>query len=390
MARTAEVVVVGGGINGCSIAYQLARRGTRRVVLVEKGHVASGPTGLSSGVVRQHYTQETLSAMARDSVRVFEHFRDEVGGDAGFVQCGVVFLAAEDNADVLGSSVEMHRRLGIRESLLWPDELRALDPHLCSDDVACGAYDPDGGYADPTLATNSFADAARALGVEILQRTTVTALRIEGGRMAGVTTDKGDISAGVVVNAAGPWGAKLAADAGVSVPLTVTRHPVVVMQRPPAWRAPTPVWGDLIGGWYFKPDGESGIMVGSVRDDHRSVGADDYNQTPTHEEIATASAAIVRRFPVMEDGTARKGWAGVYDVTPDSQPVIDAVARVPGFFCAFGFSGHGFKIAPAVGRIVADLVLDGRCTRYDTGLFRHDRFDAGDLHQSGYSYSIIG
>ena len=147
--------------------------------------------------------------------------------------------------------------------------------------------------------------------------------------MAGVTTDKGDISAGVVVNAAGPWGAKLAADAGVSVPLTVTRHPVVVMQRPPAWRAPTPVWGDLIGGWYFKPDGESGIMVGSVRDDHRSVGADDYNQTPTHEEIATASAAIVRRFPVMEDGTARKGWAGVYDVTPDSQPVIDAVARVP-------------------------------------------------------------
>ncbi len=328
--------------------------------------------------------------MARDSVRVFEHFRDEVGGDAGFVQCGVVFLAAEDNADVLGSSVEMHRRLGIRESLLWPDELRALDPHLCSDDVACGAYDPDGGYADPTLATNSFADAARALGVEILQRTTVTALRIESGRMAGVTTDKGDISAGVVVNAAGPWGAKLAADAGVSVPLTVTRHPVVVMQRPPAWRAPTPVWGDLIGGWYFKPDGESGIMVGSVRDDHRSVGADDYNQTPTHEEIATASAAIVRRFPVMEDGTARKGWAGVYDVTPDSQPVIDAVARVPGFFCAFGFSGHGFKIAPAVGRIVADLVLDGRCTRYDTGLFRHDRFDAGDLHQSGYWYSIIG
>ncbi len=390
MARTAEVVVVGAGINGCSIAFHLARSGTRRVVLVEKGHVASGPTGLSSGVVRQHYTQETLSAMARDSVRVFERFGEEVGGDAGFVQCGVVFLAGPDNAAVLGSSVEMHRRIGIRESLLSAAELRDLDPHLFSEDVACGAYDPVGGYADPTLAANSFADAARGLGVEILQRTTVTALRIEDGRIAGVATDKGDISARTVVDAAGPWGGTLAAEAGLSIPLTVTRHPVVVMQRPPAWRAPTPVWGDLIGGWYFKPDGESGMMVGSVGDDHRAVDPDGYSQTPSHEEIGSASAAIVRRFPVMEDGTARKGWAGVYDVTPDSQPVIDAVAGLPGFFCAFGFSGHGFKIAPAVGQIVADLVLQGGCTRYDIALFRHDRFATGDLHQSGYKYSIIG
>jgi glycine/D-amino acid oxidase-like deaminating enzyme len=301
-----------------------------------------------------------------------------------------VFLAATENAAVLGSSVEMHKRLGIRESLLSAPELAQLDPQLSTDDVACGAYDPDGGYADPTLATNSFADAARERGVDVLQRTTVTGLLIEGGRIAGVKTDKGDISARAVVNAAGPWGAKLAEHAGISVPLTVTRHPVVVMHRPPAWRTRTPVWGDLIGGWYFKPDGESGMMVGSVREDHRSVSADDYNQVPTHEEIAAASAAIVRRFPVMEEGTARKGWAGVYDVTPDSQPVIDAISRVPGFFCAFGFSGHGFKIAPAVGTIVADLVLEGRCARYDIGLFRHDRFVEGDLHQSGYSYSIIG
>src|SRR5512142_1250873 len=141
MGRTADVVVIGGGINGCSTAWHLATRGVGRVVLVEKGHVASGPTGRSSGVVRQHYTQETLSAMARDSVRLFAHFRDEVGGDAGFVACGVVFLADSENAKVLGSTVEMHRRIGIREVLLSADELRALDPHLFHDDVACGAYD---------------------------------------------------------------------------------------------------------------------------------------------------------------------------------------------------------------------------------------------------------
>jgi sarcosine oxidase subunit beta len=390
VTRTAEVVVVGGGINGCSIAYQLARRGTRNVVLVEKGHVASGPTGLSSGVVRQHYTQETLSAMARDSVRVLERFTDEVAGDAGFVQCGVVFLAAGDNAAVLESSVEMHRRIGIRESLLSADELKALDPQLFHEDVTCGAYDPDGGYADPTLAANGFAEAARRLGVEILQRTRVTGLHVEAGRIAGVATDKGDIASGTVINAAGPWGANVAAWAGVDIPMLVTRHPVIVMQRPPAWRSRTPVWGDLIGGWYFKPDGESGIMVGSVQDDHRAVDIEGYQDTPSHDEVAAASAAIVRRFPVMEDGTTRKGWAGLYDVTPDSQPVIDRIDRVPGFFCAVGFSGHGFKIAPAVGQIVSDLVLDGGCSRYDISIFRHDRFSDRDLHQSAYRYSILG
>jgi len=390
MPKTADIVVVGGGVNGCSIAYHLARRGTRNVVLVEKGHVASGPTGLSSGVVRQHYTQETLSAMARDSIRVFARFADEVAGDAGFVGCGVVFLAAGDNRAVLEASVAMHRQLGIRESVLSPDELKALDPSLYCEDVACGAYDPDGGYADPTLAANGFAEAARRLGVEILQRTKVTGLRLEGGKIAGVATDKGDIASGTVVNAAGPWGAAIAAQAGVDIPMVVTRHPVVVMQRPPAWRNRTPVWGDLIGGWYFKPDGESGMMVGSVQDDHRSVNADAYQDTPSQDEIEAASAAIVRRFPVMNDGTARKGWAGLYDVTPDSQPVIDRIERVPGFFCAVGFSGHGFKIAPAVGQIMSDLVIDGRCDRYDISIFRHDRFADRDLHQSAYRYSILG
>ncbi len=390
MARTADVVIVGGGVNGCSSAWHLARRGVRNVVLVEKGHVASGPTGLSSGVVRQHYTNETLSAMARDSVRLFHRFHEEVGGDAGFVSCGVVFLSSAENAAVLAATVEMHQRIGIRESLLSPDQLKAMDGQLSVDEVACGAYDPDGGYADPALAANSFAEAAKRLGVEILQRTSVIALRTEGGEIAGVATDKGDISSPIVVNATGPWGPKLALEAGTDIPITVTRHPVVVLQRPPAWRNPTPVWGDLIGGWYFKPDGETGMMVGSVKDDLHAVDADAYADTVTHEETVAASSGIVRRFPIMEEGTARKGWAGIYDVTPDSQPVIDRIDSMPGFYGAFGFSGHGFKIAPAVGRIVSELVLDGACRSYDVSIFRHDRFAAGDLHPSGYKYSIVG
>jgi sarcosine oxidase subunit beta len=390
LARTADIVIVGGGVNGCSIAYHLARRGIRNIVLVEKGHIASGPTGVSSGVVRQHYTNETLAAMARDSVRVFERFAEEIGGDAGFVQCGVVFLSGHESASLLTATVEMHQRIGIQESLLSAADLKAMDPHLFDEDVACGAYDRDGGYADPTLAANSFADAAKRMGIDVLKRTTVTGLRIENGKMAGVRTDKGDIASDAVINAAGPWGAQVAAMAGVQIPITVTRHPVVVTERPAAWRTPTPVWGDLIGGWYFKPDGRAGILVGSVQDDLHSVDVDNYADIATHDEIAAASSALIRRFPIMEEGTARSGWAGLYDVTPDSQPVIDRISDVPGFFCAVGFSGHGFKLAPAVGRIMSELVIDGHCGSYDTTIFRHDRFHAGDLHRSGYTYGIIG
>lgn len=390
MAQTAEVVVVGGGVNGCSIAYHLAQRGTRNIVLVEKGHIASGPTGVSSGVVRRHYTHETLAAMARDSVRVFERFQDEIGGDAGFVQCGVVFLAGSESAAQLTSTVAMHQRIGIRESLLSAGELKVMEPQLFDEDVACGAYDPDGGYADPTLAANGFADAARRLGVNVLKRTTVTGLRVDGGRITGVQTDKGEIASDTIIVAAGPWGAALAAMAGIDIPIAVTRHAVVVTERPVTWRNRTPVWGDLVGGWYFKPDGQTGMMVGSLQDDHRSVDADNYADIATHDEVVEASSALLRRFPIMEEGTARSGWAGLYDVTPDSQPVIDRIEQVPGLYCAFGFSGHGFKIAPAVGRIMAELVLDGDCRTYDINMFRHDRFHTGDLHRSAYTYGILG
>lgn len=390
MISTADVVVIGGGINGCSAAYSLARRGAGKVMLLEKGHIASGPTGRSSGVVRQHYTTQTLAEMARDSVKVFERFAEEIGGDAGFVQCGVVFFAGADHAEVLANSVDMHRRIGIRETLLSSDDLRAFEPRLFTDDVACGAHELDGGYADPALAANSLCDAARRLGVEVMRRTRVTGLRVERGRIEGVMTDRGDIATRVVVNVAGVWGAEVAAMAGVRIPIVVTRHPVVVIQRPAAWRAPTPVWGDLVGGWYFKPDGASGIMVGGIRDDSHAVDIETHADVPSQDETASAASAIVHRFPVMEEGLAQRGWAGLYDVTPDSQPVIDRIAQVEGFFCAAGFSGHGFKIAPAVGRIISELVIDGECRSYDIEVFRHARFERGDLHRGGYAYGIVG
>jgi len=390
MDRTADVVVIGGGINGCTTAFQLAARGVKRVVLIEKGHIAGGPTGRSSGIVRQHYSHETLAAMARDSVKVWTHFADLIGGDAGFVPCGVVFMGGERDAAAIRATVEMQQRIGIDVTALSALELKAMEPELNADDIVCGAFEPGGGYADPALAANSYAEAAERAGVTILKKTTVTGLTIDAGRTRGVVTSHGAISSPIVINIAGPWGGPIAAMGGARIPLKVSRHPVVTLQRPAAWKHNTPVWGDLATGWYFKPERHGTIMVGSVRDIDDEVDAEDYNAEPTFAETEEYASAILHRFPVMEDGAAQGGWAGLYDVTPDYQPVIDRMPGVEGFYSAVGFSGHGFKISPAVGVAVAELVLDGACRSYDISLFRYSRFDEHQSSRGAYGFGIVG
>lgn len=392
MTRTPDVVVIGGGINGCSIAYHLAKRGVKKVFLLKRRFIASGPTGRSSGIIRTHYTIRTLACMARDCLRVFQHFEEEIGGNAGFVQSGAVFVASQENTAALRKSVEMHQRVGIRTSVLSADELHRIEPFLFHEDLACGAYEPDAGYADPALAASSVCEAAKREGVEVLQRTTVTGLKIERGRIQGVRTNNGEIPTHIIINVAGPWGSEIAAMAGVEIPITPSRHPVVLFQRPPLWRSPTPVWIDLVNGAYFKPEGRAGILAGSIKAAEDEVTADvqSFAEIPSYEEITAYSANIMKRFPVMSEGMAQGGWAGLYDVTPDWQPVIDQIPEFWGFYCAVGFSGHEFKLAPAVGRIMAELVLEGRCRSYDISVFRYERFREGKLTRSEYEYSIIG
>jgi sarcosine oxidase subunit beta len=391
MDKTADAVVIGGGINGCCTAYYLAKKGMKNIVLVEKGHIASGPTGRSSGIVRQHYTHETLAAMARDGVNVWKNFADEIGGDAGFVKCGVIFFAGEKDAELLQKTVAMHQRIGIREELLSAAELKKMEPALFADDIAWGAYELDGGYADPALAANSFSEAAEREGVTVMKKTPVTGLKIDARKIKGVITTKGDISTDVVINVAGPWGGQIAAMAGVHIPIKASRHPVVILQKPTNWRKSTPVWCDLVTGWYFKPERNTAMMIGSMHDFDDAADIDGHSTVPTYQEIETFSDAILHRFPIMEEGAAQGGWAGLYDVTPDWQPVVDKISEVQGFYCAVGFSGSGFKIGPSVGRVMAELVIDGKCTSYDIDLFRHARFQQKQSSRGAYGgLGIVG
>ncbi|MEO8127511.1 MAG: FAD-binding oxidoreductase [Bryobacteraceae bacterium] len=391
MNKTAEAVVIGGGVNGSSIAFHLARSGMKNVVLVEKGHIASGPTGRSSGIVRQHYTIRTLAEMARDSLRVFQNFAEEVGGGSGFVQSGGVFSCGANDAPALRNTVAMHQTLGIRAEVLSVQQIQDMEPGISPHGIALAAYEPDAGYADPSLTANSFAQAAEAQGVQIFRKTEVTAIRTNTNRVEAVQTTAGEITTHNIINAAGPWSDRISAMVGLELPLRATRHPVVLLQRPPSWRTPTPVWLDLVEGWYFKPERSPTLMVGSLDVGHdQRVDLTNYATAPSYEETEQYSEAALRRFPVLSEGLAQGGWAGLYDVTPDGQPVIDRVSGLDGFYFAAGFSGHGFKLSPSVGLAVTELVTKGRSETYDLSPFRFTRFRDDQLTRSAYEYSIVG
>ena len=328
--------------------------------------------------------------MARDSVKVWQHFDHQIGGDAGFVQSGVVFAVGPNDSESIRKTVAMHQRIGIDAHIISPSDMKALDPRISTDGLACAAYEPGGGYADPALAAASYAEAAQQLGVDVMRKTTVTGLRVENEKIAGVTTSAGDISSPVVINVAGVWGGQIAAMAGANIPIKASRHPVVLVRRPTSWRNPTPVWADLLTGWYFKPERNTGMMVGSLADTSDDVDPDNHATTPTFAEIEEYSGGALTRFPILEEGAAQGGWAGLYDVTPDWQPVIDRIPHVEGFFCVVGMSGHGFKIAPAIGQAVAELVLDGACKTYDLSLFRYSRFAEHQSSRGAYGFGIVG
>ena len=391
MKSIADVVVIGGGIMGTSAAFQLARRGLK-VTLVEKSFLGGGSTGKSSAIVRQHYSNALTARMALYSLRVFQNFSELVGGECGFRPVGFVVLAAAKDRDGLEANVTMQRGLGINTRLLSTEELREIAPGMTEAEAVAAAYEPEGGYADPSLTVNAFGAAAKRRDATILQETEVTGIQVEGGRVKGVITHRGEIAAGVVVNTAGPWGARLARMVGVELPIQPCRVQVAFF-APPQGDAPAPyVFADFPNVTYFRPETGGMTLVGSVdpseADNH--ADPDSYNERVDFEFVADMGARLAQRFPAMERGESRGGYAAIYDITPDWHPVIDEAPPGSGFFVAAGHSGHGFKLGPAVGVMAADLVTGQKTEGLNPSLFRFSRYAEGKPVRGRYEYSIAG
>jgi len=358
VTRTADVVIVGGGVTGASIAFHLASRGVPRVVVLERRFLGSGGTGRSVGIIRQLYPTLESTQMVKRSLTVFQQFDEAVGGSAGFVSCGALIGVAPAMRATLQKTLALQAGVGVRAEILDPADAARVEPRIDTRDLGAVLWEPESGYGDPSGVTIAYAHAARRLGAVIEQDSEVVRIETDGDRViGGVTRDGTTIATPVVVNAAGLWASLVARLIGVELPIVVGRHPVFVIERGPAFGAPHPVYLDLAGGSYVRPESGGLTLTGSLTDDEA--------QHPMDPELLGGDVTMDEAIPVLErtgravpnlaDASYRRGWAGAFDITPDWMPILDRTG-VDGFYVAAGMSGHGFKLAPAVGEMMAALV----------------------------------
>lgn len=377
--RTADIVIIGGGVHGASLAYHLTRKRAGRVVLVERRWLASEQTGRSTALVRRFYGNDFFTRTASAAAGIFERWAEVVGGDPGFQRVGFLVLVEASEAGHLERNVRRAQGLGAGVALLTPEEVARLVPGLQADDVALASWEEGSGYADPVATTVALAARARDRGAEILSDVTVEAIRVERGRIRGVVTSAGTIEVPVVVNCAGLGAARLLAPLGVQVDVRPTRHQMCVFERP-AGMPSHPAIADRPLRTYMRPETGDLTLFGLGSHVHGEVvDPDDYDEGADPDQVRDNAELLARRLPAMESGRVRRGYAGVYDTTPDGQPVLGAIAEYPGLFVDFGWSGHGFKHAPIIGDLMADLVLTGQSGDYDLHPFRWRRFQEGDL-----------
>jgi sarcosine oxidase, subunit beta len=386
-----DVVVVGAGCTGASAAFWLSSRHRLKVVLLDRQPVGTGPTGRTSGIIRMHYSYDPLIRLAVRSRDVFLRFEEVVGGTADFRKTGFLLLAPNGQEATLSANVGMQQKLGVETRLLDRRAIRALEPRLRVDDVCGAAYEPDSGYADGYATATAFAAAARRCGAEIRESAPALRLLVNDGRVTGVETPSGPIHAGTVLLAAGPWTPGLLAPLGVALPIRTTRHQVVLVEAPEGTPPLAPILVDLGTGLYTRPDVHHHFLMGSVEESpEEEVSPDSFNEAADFGFVESMSRRLEHRIPAFSGVAIGNGYASLYDVTPDWQPILGPLPGVEGVVVAAGFSGHGFKLSPAVGEALASIIATGRFEPVNLHPFRPSRFAERDLIHSPYAHGIVG
>jgi len=386
MAETADVIIIGAGIHGASLAFHLAERGVRAVVL-EKATVASGATGRSSGMVRMHYDVEADARLAWRSHAYFADWEHRVGGESGFTNVGFLQMVPPEEADALRHNVAMQQRIGIATGVVDADEVRRLLPGIVIEDDQVAAFEPLSGYADPTQSTGSMMAGAVARGARLVQGCSVSGVRVAGGRVVGVSTSRGDFDAPVVVDSAGAWAGRIAATVGLTLPLDVWRHDVAYVQRPPD--IPRHIaFIDFLNAFYSRPEGEHLTLV-ALEDGNPLTGDPDAPvDSAARGFIDKAAERVVQRLPAFARAGLHSAHSGQDGITPDQHPIIGR-AGPDGFWLNCGHSGTGFKTAPAIGSSLAQLIVEGPGANDDLSIYRLERFGAGELIVGEHPYAPI-
>ncbi len=367
--RAADIVIIGAGAIGTSIAYHLARRGARDVVVLERDTVGAGSTSKAAGGIRVQFGTPVEIEFSQRGIAFFQRFEDEMGVPCDFHQEGYLFVVTDEPTLArFRANVALQQSLGADVRIIAPDDARALVPALVVDDVLAAVWGPTDGYASPNDVVQAYAAQARARGVRILEETEVTGLRVEGGRVTAVETAAGAIATRLVVNAAGPWAPLVGRMAGLRLPVDPRRRHIFVTDAFDGVRHPLPLVTDTGTGFYCRSEQGAILMSpGDIGDTTASEAEVDWSAREGAVEKA------VRRIPALEGARVRHAWAGLRPLTPDGRAILDWAPGVDGLFLAVGFCGHGFQHSPAVGETVSEWLLDGR-PRIDCADLRLDRF----------------
>jgi sarcosine oxidase, subunit beta len=386
-----DVIIIGGGVIGCSTALHLALRGVKRVTLLEKGaQVAVGASGASGGIVRMHYTVPADARLAWRSLHLWQHWADWVGGPSPFVNSGFCVLVSPVDIEPLKANVKMLQQLGIDTQVISAEELRELAPDVDTSDLGGIAYEPQSGYAYPVDATQALATRARELGVDIRLNTQVRRLLSQSGKVSGVELDEGPLYADAVVLAAGAWSGLLAQTAGLELPLIPKRVMAANIQRPNGFHR-HPVFIDRATGMYTRNDRNERNLFGlepTLPVEPDSAAA---SEVPAGV-LEAGTSMLVQRLPAMARGAGAFGWAAPDGYGKDGHALLGRAPELEGLYLATGGSGTSFKTAPAIGEAIAGLIVDGRAQHVDLTPFRVTRFAENQplvgLHE--YSQRMVG
>lgn len=392
MTETADILVIGGGVMGTSIAYHLARQKVGRVLLLERWAICSGTTSHSGAIIRQHYSNDFTIRMAKASLHVFQNFDELVGGDCGFITTGMIVMTNEQGVEALRANVALQQEQGVSTQLLNGSEVSQAAPGYNGEGVALACYELDAGVADPLATTYCFAHRSRENGAILREGVTVTHILQQNGKVTGVCTVDGDILAPVVVLAASGWSVHLAQTISIELPITPTRHPMLSLRRPHDFggrHGLHAVGLDITRQIYTRPDLGGVTLIGSTENVLVASDPDHYSQGLSEEEIANFRSRATGSIPALARAVPRGGWAGIYDDTPDYHPILDRLEPYAGLYCAAGFSGHGFKLSPLVGQWMAQLILTASKPA-DMQPFAFDRFARGEEIHPRYPSGVLG
>lgn len=377
MKRSAEVVIIGAGITGCSIAYHLASRGVKDVVVLDKDEIGRGATADAAGGIRLQFSTRANIELSRYSLSIWKNFKELFGIDIAFHQQGYLFLlTTPSEVATFDENLRFQQEMGVPVRWVSTDEIHEIHPTLMLDDVLGGTLCASDGWADPYSSTMGFAQRARALGVEIVEEALVTGLRYDSDKITGVETPAGNIATSTVVIAAGAHAGEVGKLAGVDIPVAPFRRMSFVTEPFSTIPASVPMTIDFSTSLYFHPE-SGGFLFGMSNADEPSS----FNRTVDDDWMNKTVTELCRRAPVFGDARVRRGWAGLYEITPDDNPVLGYVDGIEGLVVASGFSGHGYMQGPAVGRCISELIVDGQATTVDISSFAPNRFTSGQLAQ---------